>query len=218
MTLLVRRLGRVAYDEALVLQESLVEGKLAGDPDDYLLLLEHDPVYTLGRGADEQDLQGAPLARGVPVRRVGRGGGVTYHGPGQLVAYPIVALPPTQRDVRSYVARLEQVIMDVCDVMGVAGTRRVGHPGVWVGDAKLASIGVGIRRWVTSHGLSLNLLPQNEPFGAVVACRMPGLRVTSLTEQLQATPSRPTVESLLEVACQRHLGQAATQPRQEHAA
>ncbi len=213
MTLAVRRLGRIAYEDALALQESLVEAKHAGDDTDYLLLLEHDPVYTLGRNADAADLGDAPGQRGVPVFRVGRGGGVTYHGPGQLVAYPILTLPAGERDVPRYVARLEQVILDTCAAFGVAAARRPGHPGVWVGERKLASIGVAIRRWVTCHGLSLNVAPQQDPFGAVVACRMPGLRVTSLAEEATRVPTLEQVTDVLERAFERCFARQTPQER-----
>src|SRR5215813_11807758 len=153
MGLIVRDLGRCAYATALALQEQLVACKVAGAGDDYLLLLEHDPVYTLGRGADAVDLRGAPESLGVPAVRVGRGGGVTFHGPGQLVAYPIVTLTRGGRDVHRYVRRLESVIIDVCGQWGIGAQRRAGLTGVWVGDRKIASLGVGVRRWTTMHGV-----------------------------------------------------------------
>src|SRR5512139_1927872 len=122
----VRFFPRMEYGRALALQESLLVAKIAGDPTDFLLLMEHDPVYTLGRGADERDLLGAPERLGVPVFRVGRGGGATFHGPGQLVGYPIVRLWPGCRDVHRYVRTLEQVLICTCSEFGVTATV---HPG-----------------------------------------------------------------------------------------
>ena len=159
--------------------------KLAGITDDFLLLLEHEPVYTLGRGARESDLLGAPERFGVPVFRVGRGGGVTYHGPGQLVAYPIVTLARQGRDVHRYVRRLEEVLIGVCAVFGVEAFRRRGLTGVWVRNGKIASIGVGVRRWVAFHGAALNVNTDLAYFQAIVPCAMPGLAVTSLGRELE---------------------------------
>jgi len=184
MALAVQNLGLCPYDRALVLQEALVGRKLAGEATDYLLLLEHPPVYTLGRGADAGDLQEADRLLGVPVFRVSRGGGVTFHGPGQLVAYPIIALGRGGRDVHRYVRRLEDVLIGTCADFGVAAERQVGRTGVWVGDAKIASIGVGVRRWTTFHGVALNVSTELRYFGAIVPCRMPEVRMTSLSEQL----------------------------------
>lgn len=178
----VHHLGRIPYPEALRRQEELVKSRLAGACPDHLLLLEHDPVFTMGRGASEADLQGAPERLGIAAHRVGRGGGVTYHAPGQLVAYPILALPPDRRDVRRYVGFLEQILIDVCRHFGVTARRRPGEVGVWAGPAKIGSVGVGFRRWVTFHGVALNVNLDPAPFSAIVTCRTPGLQVTSLAE------------------------------------
>lgn len=195
MALVVHELGLCAYPAALALQEELVARKIggdrdaagpaAGDPDDYLLLLEHEPVYTLGRGADAADVLGADQRLGVPVFRVSRGGGVTFHGPGQLVAYPILTLAHGGRDVHGYVRRLEAVLVGVCAAFGIAAQRRAGLTGVWVGDAKIASIGVGVRRWTTFHGVALNVSTDLRFFGHIVACRMPEVRMTSMAEVLR---------------------------------
>src|SRR5262245_48957775 len=142
MSLVIRRLGVCLYPAALALQEELVARKLAGDVDDYLLLLEHPAVYTLGRGVDAQDLCDADRRLGVPAFRVGRGGGVTFHGPGQLVAYPIIALRRGDRDVHRYVRTLEDVLVAVCADFGLNAERRADVTGVWVGGAKIASIGI----------------------------------------------------------------------------
>jgi lipoate-protein ligase B len=168
------------YQEALTLQEELLAAKIAGAPLDYLLIVEHEAVYTLGRGANEAELLGAPERLGVPVFRVGRGGGVTYHGPGQLVVYPIMRLSRGGRDVQRYVRNLEQVIVETCRRYGVSAIARPELTGVWVGDCKIASIGIGVKRWITYHGLALNVSTDLKYFEDVVPCRMPSLRMTTL--------------------------------------
>jgi lipoyl(octanoyl) transferase len=167
----------------------LVACKIAGESDDHLLLLEHEPVYTLGRGAQERDLLGADTLLGVPVFRVSRGGGVTFHGPGQLVAYPIVRLPHGGRDVHRYVRMLEDVLIATCADFGIAGERRAGLTGVWVAERKIASIGVGVRRWTTFHGIALNVATDLRFFTHIVPCRMPDVRMTSMALELGAAPS-----------------------------
>jgi lipoyl(octanoyl) transferase len=195
MALIVRELGLCPYGTALAIQDDLVARKIAGEADDFLLLLEHEPVYTLGRGADQNDLRGADQALGVPVFRVSRGGGVTFHGPGQLVAYPIMSLRAGGRDVHRYVRSLEDIVIGVCADLGVAAQRRATLPGAWVGAAKIASIGIGIRRWTTFHGVALNVSTDLRFFAPVVACRMPDLRFTSLALELGAAPPMTAVRS-----------------------
>jgi len=192
-SLQVLHAGRVEYERALAMQERLVEAKIAGDERDYLLLLEHEAVYTLGRGANEADLLEAPARRRVPVFRVGRGGGVTFHGPGQLVAYPILRLPRGGRDVHRYVRTLETIVVATCRRFGVEAMARPGLTGVWVGEQKIASIGVGVRRWITYHGLAVNVSTEIGYFNDIVTCRMPGLVVTSLEKTLGRAVSVPEV-------------------------
>lgn len=187
-TLHVLEPGRLEYGRALALQEELLQRKIDGEETDYLVLLEHEPVYTLGRGADAHDLGAAPELLGIPVFRVGRGGGATYHGPGQLVAYPIVRLFPHSCDVHRYVRSLEQTIVDTCAVFGVPAGVRAGLTGVWVGEEKLASIGIGVRRGVSYHGIALNVSTDTSPFERICACRLPELRVTSLARLRGAAP------------------------------
>jgi lipoyl(octanoyl) transferase len=188
MALTVHDLGVAPYAEALALQENLVARKIAGEADDYLLLLEHPPVYTLGRGADAQDLRGADQLMGVPVFRVSRGGGVTFHGPGQLVAYPILTLHRGGRDVHRYVRTLEDVLIGVCAEFGIVAERQPGLTGVWTGGAKIASIGIGVRRWTTFHGIALNVSTDLRFFTRIVPCRMPDVRMTSMAVELGAAP------------------------------
>ncbi len=188
MGLVVRDLGVCPYPAALALQQEIVAAKLGGDPREYLLLVEHEPVYTLGRGADAQDLMAADRLLAVPVFRVNRGGGATFHGPGQLVAYPIVTLPHGGRDVHRYVRSLETVLIGVCADFHIAAERRAGLTGVWVAERKIASIGVGVRRWTTHHGVALNVSTDLRFFGHIVPCRMPDVRMTSMAVELGEAP------------------------------
>ena len=180
------------------MQEEFVERRLGGDAEDHLLLLEHEPVYTLGRGAREEDLLGADRILGVPVYRVGRGGGATYHGPGQLVAYPVLALAAQGRDVHRYVRRLEEVLVAVLDRFGIDAGTRAGLTGVWVGQRKIASIGVGVRRWVSFHGIALNVAPDLAYFRAIVPCAMPEVTMTSIEREIGRAPSQEEVQDVFE--------------------
>jgi lipoyl(octanoyl) transferase len=173
--------GRVEYERAVAWQEALVARRLGGGPD-ALLLLEHPPVYTLGRGADERHL-GAAGAGTVPVVRTHRGGQVTYHGPGQLVGYPILDLRQLRPDVRWYVGVLEEVLIRALGDLGVEAGRRPGQRGVWAGRRKIGSIGVAIRRWVSWHGFALNVGPDLEPFSAIIPCGIAGVEMTSVARE-----------------------------------
>lgn len=177
----IARLGTVDYAAALALQDALVAARSADLIGDTMLLLEHPHVFTLGRGADDRYLlQTRP---GVPVFRVSRGGQVTYHGPGQLVGYPILKLDGRDRDVHLYLRRLEQVMIDALASLGIAAQRRAGLTGVWVGERKIGSIGVGMRRWITLHGLALNVCTELEYFGAMVPCGIAGCEMTSVKRE-----------------------------------
>lgn len=178
MELGVARCGRVPYQVALGWQEAMLAERLAGGPD-RLLLLEHPPVYTLGRGADAGFL-GRAGDGPVPIVRVGRGGQVTYHGPGQLVGYPILDLRAHRADVRWYVGMLEVVLIDALVDLGIDARRRDGLTGVWVADRKIASIGVGIRRWVTWHGFALNVGADLSGFAPITPCGISGVTMTSV--------------------------------------
>ena len=179
-TLEVGVLGKVEYGDALALQETLVARRLAGGPD-VLLLLEHPPVYTLGRGADPRHLGTA--GADVPVVRVSRGGEVTYHGPGQLVGYPILDLRGHRLDVRWYVGMLEAVLVRVLEDLGVQAGTRPGLRGVWVGERKIASIGVALRRWVTWHGFALNVGADLAGFASITPCGIADVRMTSVARE-----------------------------------
>ncbi len=199
-TLVVRRLGRVRYADGLALQERLVAERKADAIPDTLLLLEHEPVFTLGRNAQAGNvLLSADVlrARGFEVFETGRGGDVTYHGPGQLVAYPIFDLSPGRRDVHRYVRDLEEAMVRVCADYGVAAGRVPGRTGCWVGDDKVGAIGVRLSRWVTSHGLALNVNVDLAPFRLIVPCGIRDKGVTSLELLLGRRPHMTEVRERL---------------------
>jgi lipoyl(octanoyl) transferase len=171
----------------LELQAEHVTARQAGRSHDTLLLLEHDPVFTLGRNARHENVllpDESLRARGFEVVETGRGGDVTYHGPGQLVAYPILDLSPDRRDVHRYVRDLEEVMIRTCADYGVIATRIEGLSGAWVGDSKIGAIGVRIARWVTSHGIALNVTTDLSAFRLIVPCGIRDHGVTSLERVL----------------------------------
>jgi lipoyl(octanoyl) transferase len=183
----IQRLGRVPYARGLQLQEQLVAERQAGRVPDQLLLLEHDPVFTLGRNARAANvlLSGEALReRGFEVFETGRGGDVTYHGPGQVVGYPILDLAPDRRDVHRYVRDLEEVMMRTCADYGLQASRVAGLTGTWLGDEKIGAIGVRIARWVTSHGFAFNVGTDLAAFDLIVPCGIRGRGVTSLERKL----------------------------------
>ena len=184
--LVVHRLGLVPYAAAVDLQKSLVEDRRAARIPDTLLLLEHPHVITLGvkLAQARTHIVATPEsldARGIGVVETGRGGDVTYHGPGQLVAYPILDLKPDRQDVHRYVRDLEAVMIRLCAVYGVAADRIAGLSGAWVGDRKIGAIGVRISRWITSHGLALNVSTDLSFFDFIVPCGIADKGVTSLS-------------------------------------
>jgi lipoyl(octanoyl) transferase len=192
----VRRLGRVGYAEALELQKTLVEQRKQGLIPDQLLLLEHPDVITLGVRTrnDRSHVLATPetlAAEGVPVFETGRGGDVTYHGPGQLVGYPIFDLKPDRCDVHQYVRDLEEALIRAVGGFGIRAGRVKGLTGIWTGpagrEAKLAAIGVRISRWVTSHGFALNVSTDLSRFGLIVPCGIEDKPVTSM-ERLLGRP------------------------------
>jgi lipoyl(octanoyl) transferase len=181
----VHWLGRVPYAEGADLQRRLVAQRKEDAIPDQLLLLEHPPVITLGvKTRDDRSHIVAPPARlkeeGVEVVETGRGGDVTYHGPGQLVGYPIIDLRPDRCDVHRYVRDLEEMLIRAVLRFGVTAARMPGLTGVWVGDEKLAAIGVRIARWITSHGFALNVTTNLDHFGFIVPCGIADKGVTSL--------------------------------------
>jgi len=187
-SLLVMNLGRCDYDRAWDLQRQL-HARLLAQPDGpaYLILVEHPPVITLGRRADHAHvlLPREELARrGVLVREVDRGGDVTYHGPGQLVAYPIILLTGKRRDVHAYFRSLEQTVIDLLADYTIPAGRKDGLTGVWVGDDKVCAMGVAIKRWATYHGLALNVDPDLTHFQFITPCGIVDKGVTSIARLL----------------------------------
>jgi lipoyl(octanoyl) transferase len=183
----IRRLGVVKYGDALELQKRLVEERKADRIPDQLLLLQHPAVITLGvKSRDGRaNVLASPddLARdGVEIYETGRGGDVTFHGPGQLVGYPILDLNPDRRDVHRYVRDLEEALIRTAGAFGVTAGRQHGLTGVWVGDEKLAAIGVRIARWITSHGFALNVSTDLDSFNLIVPCGISDKGVTSLAK------------------------------------
>jgi lipoyl(octanoyl) transferase len=201
-----RRLGLVPYGEALALQRTLVEERRAGHVPDLLLLVEHPPVLTLGVKGDggRSHILITPealAARGIEVFETGRGGDITYHGPGQIVGYPIIDLNPDRRDVHRYVRDLEEVLIRTAADFGITAARVPGLTGAWVGQDKLAAIGVRISRWVTMHGFALNLTTDLSHFDLIVPCGIADRGVTSMA-RLGSTANRRAVEDrLIEHVC-----------------
>jgi lipoyl(octanoyl) transferase len=202
-----RWLGRIGYRDAWALQKELVDRRASGAIEDQLLLLEHDPVLTLGRQADDAHVLAPPKAlrnRGIEVIRVERGGEVTYHGPGQLVAYPILRLADRGILVRPLVAALEAAMIATCAELGIETFRRDGHPGCWVEDdpgrgrphRKIGALGLRIERGVSYHGIALNIDPDLRDFDLIDPCGMPGLISTSIAEELGRTAEQPSTAAV----------------------
>jgi len=187
MTCWVEKLGLVDYADGLRLQRQRVAARKAGVIPDTLLLLEHPHVYTLGRNAKRENILLSTeqlAARGAQVFEIDRGGDVTYHGPGQLVGYPILDLTQHRRDIAWYMRSLEEVLIAVADEYGIEAGRLAGTPGVWVGKNKLAAMGVHISRWVTSHGFAFNVNTDLRYFDWIVPCGLHDKGVTSLQKLL----------------------------------
>jgi lipoyl(octanoyl) transferase len=191
----VRWLGRMEFGRALALQEEIVARKW-NDPslEDELLLLEHEPVYTIGRTPDQSSLSATGRGQGRdgklggahlphPLFAINRGGQATYHGPGQLMGYPIIDLRWCGQDLHKYLRCLEQVLIEALTKHGIAATRRESLTGVWVEDRKIASIGVGVRHWITMHGFALNVCGNLSPFNHIVPCGIDNVAMTSMEKE-----------------------------------
>jgi lipoyl(octanoyl) transferase len=180
----VRKLGRVAYDEALTLQSELVGQRRAGEIPDQLLLLEHPHVITLGSSSQQEHILLSPPereARGIQLYEVGRGGDVTYHGPGQLVGYPILSLAPDRKDLHRYLRDLEEVLIRALLEFGISGSREEGLTGVWSPEGKVAALGIRVSSgWITSHGFALNVDPDLSFFSGIVPCGIQDRPVASM--------------------------------------
>ena len=191
----MRRLGRVEYADGLAMQKLLVDARARGLVPDTLLLLEHPRVITLGRGAKRENILST---EGYEVYETDRGGDVTYHGPGQIVGYPILDLRPDRKDVRKYVASVEEVMLRAVRAYGIRAERSSGRIGIWTEAGKLGAIGVHISRWITSHGFALNVRTDLRDFGAIVPCGISDAGVASLQSLLgPGAPSMSQVEEQL---------------------
>ena len=177
-----RWLGRLAYQPALHLQEKNVAARASGEIPDQLLLLEHDPVYTIGRQRDRSSL--GPAALPHPVVEINRGGQATFHGPGQLVGYFIFDLQKLTPDLHLFLRWIEEGLIALLQDYGLAAQRREGLTGVWIEDRKIASIGVGVRRWITMHGFGLNVGSDLSGYEAITPCGIAGVTMTSLSREL----------------------------------
>lgn len=199
-------LGDVAYGRALELQLDYVGRRARGEVGDTLLLLTHPHVYTFGRAGNARNLLVRPESlalEGIAVERVGRGGDVTYHGPGQLVGYPIVRL--AKPDVHRYVRAIEAALIDVLGASGVPARRIEGLTGVWAGEKKIASIGVGVRQWVTYHGFALNVCTDLSYFRRIHLCGLVGREATSISEAVGREVPVDEVRGAVAAACDRHI-------------
>jgi lipoyl(octanoyl) transferase len=181
----VRRLGRTRFEDAHALQLELVEARAEGKRGDVVLLTEHEPVVTLGRGTPRDAVQGVDL----PVIEVERGGEATYHGPGQLVVYPIFLLSESRRDLKRYLRDLEDVVLGVLSEFELEGERRAGYTGVWLAGKKVCSIGVAVRRWVTYHGFALNLHTDLSAFRSFRPCGLDPEVMTRLADHVELPPT-----------------------------
>ena len=184
-----RWIGRISYGDALAMQEEIVARKRANSalPDE-LLLLEHEPVYTIGRTPDQSSLRDAAHLPH-PLFPINRGGQATYHGPGQLVGYPIIDLRRYEQDLHRYLRWIEDVLIEMLSGYDVVAQTRAGLTGVWVEDRKIASIGVGVRQWITMHGFALNVAGDLSAFDAIVPCGIANVTMTSIERETAAAVS-----------------------------
>jgi lipoyl(octanoyl) transferase len=198
VNLRVRWLGRMEFADALVLQEELLAKKRAERSlEDELLLLEHEPVYTIGRTPDRSSLRGAAHLPH-PLFPINRGGQATYHGPGQLMGYPIVDLGRCGQDLHRYLRWLEQLLIELLAHYGIAASRRESLTGVWIDRSKIASIGVGVRHWITMHGFALNVCGDLSPFNYIIPCGINDVAMTSMEKETDNTYSLLDVAKALE--------------------
>ena len=189
--------GRLTFEAALTLQEHIVGQVQRGESDDTLILLEHEPVYTIGRTRDRSSLRESLQH---PVFETNRGGQATYHGPGQLTGYPILDLNRRGRDLHHYLRFLEEYLIRFSASFGVAAQRREGLTGVWVAERKLASLGVGVRKWISMHGFAINILASSTAgFSSITPCGLTGVEMTSLERE---SGEQINFQSALEAAAQ----------------
>ena len=197
----IERMGRVPYGPMHALQKHRHAEVSAGDSDDTLFLLEHEPVVTFGKNSGRDNLlvgEEALDARGIELFETGRGGDITYHGPGQIVGYPILQLQPEgEQDIKRYVGWLEDIVIRTADDFGVEARRVEGLRGIWVGNDKLAAVGVRIANWTTMHGFALNITTRLEDFSTIIPCGLVGRGVTSFERLLDEVPTIEEVQERL---------------------
>jgi lipoyl(octanoyl) transferase len=200
----VQWLGRIEFGKAFALQDQLVARKQSDvSLGDELLLLEHDPVYTIGRTPDQSSLRGASHLPH-PLFPINRGGQATYHGPGQLIGYPIIDLRRCGQDLHRYLRWIEDLLIDLLASYSIVATTRAGLTGVWAADRKIASIGVGVRRWITMHGFALNVDGDLAPFNQITPCGISNVQMTSMEKELGKSIALPDVaKSAKEIAQRR---------------
>ena len=200
--------GRTFYEAAWEQQNELVAQRNAGEIGDTLVFTEHEPVYTLGvrHHSAEHLLWGADelRQRGITVTQSNRGGDITYHGPGQIVGYPIVNLTP-RKDLHAYLRLLEQVLINTVGTCGLAADRRAGKTGIWLGPRKIAAIGIAVKKWTTYHGFALNVNPDLTPFGGIIPCGITDGTVTSMQQELGHSVDVAEVKQILAKEFQRLL-------------
>ena len=203
MNLQVQDLGLCSYKEVWDLQKNIHADRIAGKDQDTLLLVEHTPVYTFGKNADENHLlQHYP--ENVPIFHIERGGDITFHGPGQLVGYPILDLNNYKKSISWYMRSLEQVIIDTLNLYGLEASRKDGLTGVWIGDEKIAALGVRISRWVTMHGFALNVNTDLNYYDGIIPCGILEYGVTSMEKLLDCKISMDDIKNNL-ISCFRNI-------------
>ena len=211
----IERMGRIAYGPMLARQEARHAEVLAGTSDDTLFLLEHEPVVTLGKNAGAEHVllsREALAARGVELFATGRGGDVTYHGPGQVVGYPILLLQEHERDIKRYVSALEEIMIRAVAELGVVARRVEGLRGIWVGNNKIGAVGVRLANWATLHGFALNVARALPGFELIVPCGIHGRGVTSIGRECDREPSLDEVIDRLAHHAAMVLGRAGYEP------
>jgi lipoyl(octanoyl) transferase len=176
-------LGRLPYSEGLTLQNDAVQRRREGTMPDTVYMLEHDPVYTIGRTNDHSSLNEESTPLPYPVFETNRGGKATYHGPGQLVGYPVIDLRSYGQDLHTYLRSIERALVDSCRKFGVEGTTRKGLTGVWCEERKMASIGIGVRHWISMHGFAINVCGDLAPFEHITPCGIGGVEMTSVSHE-----------------------------------